>query len=89
MERPEWLPQTIEEHETVVLTCDLEEYGLKQGDIGAIVHIHGDHEGYLVEFNSEYGTAAAIVSVVPSQVRYQDGDEILCVRKIEMTDRWL
>ena len=38
------------ELESVILTSDLPEYGLKQGDIGTIVLVHGDGKGYEVKF---------------------------------------
>ena len=36
----------IKEHERVALTVDLPDYHLKVGDVGVIVMIHGNHEGY-------------------------------------------
>ena len=40
----------IQELDSVVLTTDLPEHGLVQGDIGTIVLVHGDGKGYEVEF---------------------------------------
>ena len=36
----------IDELDVVELICDLPELGLKRGDRGAVVHIHGDHQAY-------------------------------------------
>jgi hypothetical protein len=40
----------IEEFDTVVLLQDLEEHGLEQGDIGAVVHRYHGGETFEVEF---------------------------------------
>ena len=37
---------TIKEHDCVVLTTDLPKEGLKAGDVGTVVHIHGDGAAY-------------------------------------------
>ena len=40
----------IKEHDIVVLTEDVPEEGLTAGDVGTVVHIHNNGEGYEVEF---------------------------------------
>ena len=40
----------INEHDCVVLTEDLPAKNLKAGDIGAVVLVHEEGEGYVVEF---------------------------------------
>ena len=50
----------IRELDTVVLTEDLAEHGLKRGDVGAVVLLHGD-AGYEVEFVSLKGETLAVV----------------------------
>ena len=40
----------IRELDTVVLTHDIEEYGLKEGDIGAVVYCYSDGNAFEVEF---------------------------------------
>ena len=35
----------INEHDCVVLTQDVPKEGVMAGDMGAVVHIHGDHAG--------------------------------------------
>jgi len=40
----------IKELDTIVLSHDVEAYGLKQGDIGAVVHVYKDGAAYEVEF---------------------------------------
>lgn len=40
----------IRELDTVVLRQDFDEYGLKEGDIGAVVHCYRDGNAFEVEF---------------------------------------
>jgi hypothetical protein len=40
----------IKEHDIVVLAEDVPEEGLTAGDVGTVVHIHNNVEGYEVEF---------------------------------------
>lgn len=40
----------ISEHDVVVLTYDLKEYGLVRGSRGAVVHCYEDGQGFEVEF---------------------------------------
>ena len=51
------------ELDTVVLTIDLPEEGLKAGDLGAVVAVYGDGAAYEVEFVTLKGQT---VSVSPS-----------------------
>ena len=55
--------------ERVVLTIDLAEHGLKTGDIGTVVLVHGENQGYEVEFVTLTGETVAVVSLFPSQLR--------------------
>lgn len=59
----------IEELEQCVLTTDLPEYGLKQGDIGTVVMVHQKGRGYEVEFISLDDETVAIVSLLAGQLR--------------------
>jgi hypothetical protein len=72
----------IEELDSIVLTTDLEEHGLKAGDLGTVVLIHGDHDGYEVEFITLDGETVAVVSVYPPQVRPVQPGEIAHARPI-------
>jgi hypothetical protein len=58
----------MQEMDTMVLTTDLPDYGLKAGDLGTVVLIH-NHSGYEVEFMTLDGETVAIVSLSPDQVR--------------------
>ena len=62
------IPHMIAELDRVILAEDLPEYGLKAGDIGTVVLIHGEGEGYEVEFTTLDGETLAVTSVFASQV---------------------
>jgi uncharacterized protein DUF4926 len=76
----------IEEFERVVLTSDLPDYDLVAGDIGTVVMIHRDGEGYEVEFIALDGVTLAVVSVLASQIRRIRSGEIAHVRQVEATN---
>lgn len=59
----------IRELDRVVLTTDLSEPGLKAGDIGTVVLVHRDNQGYEVEFVTLTGETVAVVSLFPTQLR--------------------
>lgn len=73
----------INEHDYAVLTQDLPEYGLKEGDIGTVVLIHRGGEGYEVEFMTMGGETVAVVTLLASQVRPIGAKEIAHVRALE------
>lgn len=58
----------IAELDRVILSEDLPEHNLKAGDIGTVVLIHGEGEGYEVEFMALNGETIAVASVYASQV---------------------
>ena len=72
----------IEELDSVILTADLPQYGLKSGDIGTVVLVHGD-KGYEVEFMTLDGETIAVVSVTAKQIRLAGQREIAHVRVLE------
>ena len=73
----------IKELDSIVLTTDMVEHGLKAGDLGTVVLIHGNHEGYEVEFVTLDGETVALVSVYPPQVRPVQRGEIAHARPME------
>ena len=72
----------IREHESVVLTEDLPEHGLRSGDFGVVVMVHGN-KGYEVEFMTLGGETVAVVSLDASQARAVGPGEIAHVRSIK------
>jgi hypothetical protein len=59
----------IKELDTVILTRDLPQHGLKRGDIGAVVMVHGDGEAFDVEFVAMDGQTIALETLQPTDVR--------------------
>ena len=74
----------IPELESVVLVGDLPEYGLRDGDIGTVVHSHPGDAGYEVEFVTLDGETFAVVSAFPHQVRPLGRREIAQARALEV-----
>lgn len=72
----------IYERQRVVLTVDLPEHGFIAGDIGVIVHIHGEHEGYELEIFSADGHTLDVMTVEANQVRPVSRRDILHVRAL-------
>jgi hypothetical protein len=54
--------------DTVVLTRDLSELGLRTGDLGTVVELH-DPDGLEVEFVQASGKTKALVTLTRSDVR--------------------
>ncbi|MBI2194862.1 MAG: DUF4926 domain-containing protein [Planctomycetes bacterium] len=71
----------IKELDTVVLTSDLPEHGLKAGDIGTVVLVHAQ-PGYEVEFMTLDGETLAVVSLFSNQVRPVHRREIAQARLV-------
>jgi hypothetical protein len=59
----------IREHDRVVLTTNVAEEGLEAGDVGTVVHVHGQGEAYEVEFMTLDGETIAVATLRASQVR--------------------
>jgi len=72
----------IKEHQSVVLKEDVSAENLRKGDIGTVVHIHGENIGYEVEFNTAEGEEIAIVSLSPQQVREFSERDVYAVREM-------
>jgi hypothetical protein len=72
----------IAELDRVILTTDISEYSLEQGDIGTVVLVHQDGKGYEVEFVTLDGETVAIISLFAAQVRPISNREIAHARVI-------
>ncbi len=70
----------IHELDSIVLTTDLPKYRLERGDIGTVVMVHRDGEGYEVEFITLEGETLAVVTLPASQVRPIASGEIAHAR---------
>lgn len=72
----------IQELDTIVLTHDIPEYDLEQGDIGAIVHVYKNNVAYEVEFVTGEGETIAVLTLSNEDVRIMRQREILHVREL-------
>jgi hypothetical protein len=72
----------MDEFERVVLTRDLPEEGLVAGDVGTVVHVYGDGEGYEVEFLTPSGRTVAVATLEADDVREAGEGEVLRVRAV-------
>jgi hypothetical protein len=70
----------VRELDTIVLTRDIEEHNLQQGDVGAIVHCY-PADGYEVEFVTGEGTTAAALTLNGDDIRPMGKGEILHARE--------
>ena len=73
-----------EELDRVVLTEDVADYDLKAGDVGTVVIVHGEGEGFEVEFMTLNGETIAVVTLLAAQIRPVQRGEITPVRKVAM-----
>jgi len=73
-------------YERVALTQDLDESGLRRGDVGVVVdyvaHPQGGEEGALVEVFNALGESIAVVAVPVSAIEPMRADEVLAVRPL-------
>ena len=69
----------IRELDTVVLIRGLEDYGLKRGDVGAMVHCYRDGKAFEIEFVTGEGETVAVVTLSIEDIRPMRREEILHV----------
>ncbi|MGH7964230.1 MAG: DUF4926 domain-containing protein [Candidatus Binatia bacterium] len=72
----------IRELDSVVLTHDIKEHSLQQGDIGAVVHCYRDGAAFEVEFVTAEGRTVALLTLNPADIRPMSRREILHVREL-------
>lgn len=72
----------IRELDTVVLTHNIEEHSLKEGDVGAVVHCYADGAVFEVEFVTAEGRTVALLTLTRADIRPMSSSEILHVRAI-------
>lgn len=72
----------IRERETVVLTHDVADHGLKKGDVGAVVHLYADGVAYEVEFVTAEGKTVAVLTLTAADIRPMGSREILHAREL-------
>ena len=72
----------IKEHTSIILTRDLPQEHLLKGDVGVIVHVHGNGEAYEVEFMTMSGSTVSVCTLEASDVKAVDSHMMPHVRKI-------
>jgi hypothetical protein len=77
------MKKIIEEFDDVALVNDLPKYGLRAGDIGVVVDIHGNNAGYTIEFMTRAGATVAVVTLNANQIRAIGEREMLQSRPLE------
>lgn len=70
----------IKELDVVVLNRNIREYGLKKGDVGAVVHVYDKNKAVEVEFVTARGKTLAVLTLSFEDVRTMDKNEILHAR---------
>ena len=70
---------SFHELDTVVLLRDLPESGLRAGDLGAVVHVHGP-DLLEAEFVTAAGRTQAVLTLSARDVRPVRDDDLLAVR---------
>lgn len=72
----------IDELDLVILKRDLPEAGLAVGDVGTVVLVHRQGEGYEVEFTTLSGDTVAVLTLDSSDVRPVESGEIVHARAV-------
>ena len=72
----------VQELDTVVLAHDIHAHGLRQGDIGAVVHCYDSGNAYEVEFVTGEGGTIAVLTLHRGEIRSMHQREILHVREL-------
>ena len=72
----------IKELDRVALAKPLPEHGLEAGDVGTVVMVHKNGDGYTLEFMTLGGDTVAIVTVRADAVRPLRPREITHVREV-------
>ena len=77
---------TFRKLDTVVLTRDLPEHGLRVGDLGAVVHVH-TAETLEVEFVRASGQTQALVTLAITDIRPVQDQDLVAVRPVAPSSR--
>ena len=70
--------------DTVVLTRDIPDDGLRRGDLGAIVEVYGP-DAFEVEFVAASGRTQALVTLSEADLRRVDDHDLISVRTLEQS----
>jgi hypothetical protein len=72
----------VKEYDQAVLTVDLPESGLCQGDVGTVVMVYDRGAGFEVEFVALNGETVAVLTLKAGQVRPVREHEIAHARRV-------
>lgn len=72
----------MNELDTVVLTHDIKNCKLKEGDMGAVVQVYDGGKAFEVEFVTAEGKTVALLTLKPDDIRKVARNEILHAREI-------
>jgi len=72
----------LKELDPVVLTRDVPESHLSEGDVGTIVHVYGGGEAYEVEFATVEGRTVAVLTLPDAALRRPENRDMLHIRRI-------
>ena len=61
----------LKELDVIILTHDFEDYKLKKGTQGAIVHCYYDQQAYEVEFVSDEGETLALLTLESGDIQLE------------------
>ena len=78
---PAWMTIMFRELDTVVLTKDLPDHGLRRGDLGAVVHV-GPAGVFEVEFVTAAGRTQALVALESKDLRAVADTDLVAVRDV-------
>lgn len=70
--------------DTVVLTRDIPDDGLRRGDLGAIVEVYGP-DAFEVEFVAASGRTQALVTLSEADLRRVNDRDLISVRTLEQS----
>ena len=70
--------------DTVVLTRDIPDSGLRRGDLGAIVEVYGAN-AFEAEFVAAPGRTQALVTLTGNDIRHVGDEDLVSVRPLERT----
>ena len=75
----------FKENDLIALTSDVsgDEWKLKSGDVGTIVHVHPEGEAFVVEFMTFGGDTVDIATVLPQQMRLVTDKDVTHAKMVE------
>ncbi|MDP2140137.1 MAG: DUF4926 domain-containing protein [Gammaproteobacteria bacterium] len=73
---------SIKDYDRIVLTKDVPEAKLALGDVGVVIHVHGNDKAYEIEFVALDGETMAVVTLDHDHVRHVESHEISHSRRM-------